>query len=134
MERDLAAVGQFDVVQNFNSHAHVERDVLHGFSFQIPHISTHTLTWSVTRGARRVVPPAKHFNSHAHVERDRGRPPAPPIRKISTHTLTWSVTKTTQIIAGGVSISTHTLTWSVTHLSQPLSVFCGFQLTRSRGA
>ena len=70
----------------------MERDVIHGFSFQIPHISTHTLTWSVTRGARRVVPPAKHFNSHAHVERDRGRPPAPPIRKISTHTLTWSVT------------------------------------------
>ena len=114
MERDLAAVGQFDVVQNFNSHAHVERDVLHGFSFQIPHISTHTLTWSVTRGARRVVPPAKHFNSHAHVERDANGLRKQERLRISTHTLTWSVTNGGRVAEQHSTISTHTLTWSVT--------------------
>ena len=113
MERDLAAVGQFDVVQNFNSHAHVERDVLHGFSFQIPHISTHTLTWSVTRGARRVVPPAKHFNSHAHVERDL----------LETFMKMYVD-----------DISTHTLTWSVTDAFYKAIDEGRFQLTRSRGA
>ena len=33
-------------------------------------ISTHTLTWSVTRGADVIYRNAGHFNSHAHVERD----------------------------------------------------------------
>ena len=36
-------------VYNFNSHAHVERDILGGFSLLVLFkISTHTLTWSVT--------------------------------------------------------------------------------------
>ena len=34
------------------------------------HISTHTLTWSVTRDACMVCNANPHFNSHAHVERD----------------------------------------------------------------
>ena len=55
---------------NFNSHAHVERDPLPSFLVKIVHISTHTLTWSVTTLADRIV-----FDSF-----------------ISTHTLTWSVT------------------------------------------
>ena len=55
---------------NFNSHAHVERDVSHMFHISVSRISTHTLTWSVT-----------------------GSNPAPATNKeISTHTLTWSVT------------------------------------------
>ena len=33
-------------------------------------ISTHTLTWSVTRKADEMTQKAKNFNSHAHVERD----------------------------------------------------------------
>ena len=57
----------------FNSHAHVERDEYQiRYSFTNYLISTHTLTWSVTftiNGYRRT---EKHFNSHAHVERDNG--------------------------------------------------------------
>ena len=78
---------------NFNSHAHVERDVTH-----------------LLHGSGRV-----NFNSHAHVERDCQCVIIHfVVLHISTHTLTWSVTcvyfPTTEI----AQISTHTLTWSVT--------------------
>ena len=79
-------------VWHFNSHAHVERDLLFfGGSF-CGSISTHTLTWSVTV---------------AGGGSGQGT-------TISTHTLTWSVTrgKCEQIVKS--HISTHTLTWSVT--------------------
>ena len=56
--------------QNFNSHAHVERDEYNERVFNDMLISTHTLTWSVT-----IVNTFPSSNS-----------------KISTHTLTWSVT------------------------------------------
>ena len=56
------------------------------------HISTHTLTWSVTEPPREITP----------------------IVGISTHTLTWSVTITINLDSPEQSISTHTLTWSVT--------------------
>ena len=81
------------------------------------HISTHTLTWSVTFFLCQNQHDIKYFNSHAHVERDRllkvcacgdihfnshahverdGSNPAPATNKeISTHTLTWSVTAPT---------------------------------------
>ena len=36
------------VLVNFNSHAHVERDIPRGQERQLYLISTHTLTWSVT--------------------------------------------------------------------------------------
>ena len=39
----------FDVSQNFNSHAHVERDRVTDIDGVPIMISTHTLTWSVTR-------------------------------------------------------------------------------------
>ena len=55
---------------NFNSHAHVERDIVETNAFINPKISTHTLTWSVTQGGLIM---AMTFD-------------------ISTHTLTWSVT------------------------------------------
>ena len=48
VERDPKNRTEIKTRQNFNSHAHVERDALHGSFSQIPHISTHTLTWSVT--------------------------------------------------------------------------------------
>ena len=48
MERDLAVFGYIFAMENFNSHAHVERDPCQ----------------SIARA--RVV----YFNSHAHVERD----------------------------------------------------------------
>ena len=79
-------------VQNFNSHAHVERDTC----------TLHTLQ----------APP--NFNSHAHVERDWAlRHPILPVA-ISTHTLTWSVTNGSHQQQFRINISTHTLTWSVT--------------------
>ncbi len=56
--------------RNFNSHAHVERDRNRACTCGNRHISTHTLTWSVTLS--HAVPHVPH--------------------KISTHTLTWSVT------------------------------------------
>ena len=78
--------------QDFNSHAHVERDVQALILTAFTEISTHTLTWSVTisplmlqqntlfqltrsRGAWpaescNVATNEGDFNSHAHVERD----------------------------------------------------------------
>ena len=72
VERDSSPIVNAYGVVYFNSHAHVERDALLKFSLcQIIGISTHTLTWSVTRSTCPVS--------------------ALPLR-ISTHTLTWSVT------------------------------------------
>ena len=84
------------LVGNFNSHAHVERDVLFpDYLKTIQQISTHTLTWSVTEW---------------HV-------PQWPCEAISTHTLTWSVTRSICNFCKILYISTHTLTWSVTFVS-----------------
>ena len=55
----------------FNSHAHVERDIISDFINWNNGISTHTLTWSVTEMFSYFV---NKFG-------------------ISTHTLTWSVTR-----------------------------------------
>ena len=77
---------------NFNSHAHVERD----------------LEYSDSRGQ------TGNFNSHAHVERDSVTNLRSKIIWISTHTLTWSVTGVPSDKAFDYIISTHTLTWSVT--------------------
>ena len=77
---------------NFNSHAHVERDMAKMCKSALKGISTHTLTWSVTPLA----------------------PLQPRHNKISTHTLTWSVTITVIAFRTITLISTHTLTWSVT--------------------
>ena len=75
-------------------------------------ISTHTLTWSVTK--------------------DLTETEEPPT--ISTHTLTWSVTKYQNRQNVAIKISTHTLTWSVTILNKLQKKNMEFQLTRSRGA
>ena len=121
-------------LNDFNSHAHVERDLrLHCY-----------------------IPQRQNFNSHAHVERDRKTTEHDTDSRISTHTLTWSVTCSVCIDNGDINISTHTLTWSVTARSSPRRrpvhisthtltwsvTFCpcwrwggtAFQLTRSRGA
>ena len=55
---------------NFNSHAHVERDLK----------------------SRTIQRKQRHFNSHAHVERDIQQAQGRLLFSISTHTLTWSVT------------------------------------------
>ena len=77
---------------NFNSHAHVERDVLE-FADALE---------------------ISNFNSHAHVERDCIIFWTYKDLVISTHTLTWSVTLGYYMLYYRYSISTHTLTWSVT--------------------
>ena len=59
------------VSNDFNSHAHVERDKATGSITFSYFISTHTLTWSVTWELRSHLLWQVHFNSHAHVERDR---------------------------------------------------------------
>ena len=59
-----------NLLANFNSHAHVERDSFLDTAFSISVISTHTLTWSVTVSMYSI------YNLFV----------------ISTHTLTWSVT------------------------------------------
>ena len=70
MERDETSSFYDGENKNFNSHAHVERDMC-GTNFgNGAKISTHTLTWSVTIAVLRLAL----------------------ITKISTHTLTWSVT------------------------------------------
>ena len=97
---------------NFNSHAHVERDLVQMGASVDFYISTHTLTWSVT---------------------------SPQItcagqKKISTHTLTWSVTNFLLSHILSIRISTHTLTWSVTKIRWWRFNLSAFQLTRSRGA
>ena len=48
----------------------MERDVIHRLSADHSAISTHTLTWSVTRPLQPAAAAAFDFNSHAHVERD----------------------------------------------------------------
>ena len=81
-----------NVNNNFNSHAHVERDLALPYYPPQDRISTHTLTWSVT---------LRLSSTRA-------------ILRISTHTLTWSVTAFQRELETTKSISTHTLTWSVT--------------------
>ena len=55
-------------------------------------ISTHTLTWSVTKRGLTCSEFTDNFNSHAHVERDCNVATLKNLFVISTHTLTWSVT------------------------------------------
>ena len=93
MERDWDDVTQASILKtNFNSHAHVERDSNVNDDSRLRNISTHTLTWSVTKmrkGGLNKLAISTHtltwsvtlaladfatgwinFNSHAHVERD----------------------------------------------------------------
>ena len=70
MERDFEFVWYLSLLDDFNSHAHVERD-------------------------DRMLERRKqlgNFNSHAHVERDTVAMIEIRSFAISTHTLTWSVT------------------------------------------
>ena len=97
---------------NFNSHAHVERDLRKSIKLGKNAISTHTLTWSVTISCGVIMYKIL----------------------ISTHTLTWSVTTAETAIREELEISTHTLTWSVTCHFSTSFVRESFQLTRSRGA
>ncbi len=63
-------VNEMKLNEDFNSHAHVERDTWENLPDTID----------------------EHFNSHAHVERDLKTIYHSFTEMISTHTLTWSVT------------------------------------------
>ena len=141
----------------FNSHAHVERDNIRfkiKFSinrFQLTRsrgawlqmvkrtqyvnkISTHTLTWSVTKNGTRK---RKIFQISTHTltwSVTRLFWFKVQFNAISTHTLTWSVTIWYFWISCQLHISTHTLTWSVTCIINETIRLVKFQLTRSRGA
>ena len=68
VERDIIAVIEQYVDENFNSHAHVERDKIGLCPIQFFAISTHTLTWSVTRARY-----AQHrFDRQFQLTRSRG--------------------------------------------------------------
>ena len=142
--------------QDFNSHAHVERDVqaliLTAFTEISTHtltwsvtmlkweitllaiISTHTLTWSVTLLCLYYTMQYPYFNSHAHVERDLLRPyHLFCLEHFNSHAHVerdWGNIRHKEIEV----ISTHTLTWSVTVMMCVLLWTAEFQLTRSRGA
>ena len=99
---------------NFNSHAHVERDVniiapptLQGYFNSHAHVERDPFNNANCQHDN-------NFNSHAHVERDKCLPVLLIQQYISTHTLTWSVTMNEHFASGLTNISTHTLTWSVT--------------------
>ena len=92
MERDKLFHVVKTNLRDFNSHAHVERDIqtktenldlkisTHTLTWSVTMyqicninffvISTHTLTWSVTMGLGKISDIKQDFNSHAHVERD----------------------------------------------------------------
>ena len=157
VERDQAQRYTMAAIRYFNSHAHVERDNTMTNHANGLRISTHTLTWSVTRQSCVLSRMPCDFNSHAHVERDRLHWLSSCWKTISTHTLTWSVTSMRLLCQILQKISTHTLTWSVTcaviychhhskdfnshaHVERDEKFWADipgiyvFQLTRSRGA
>ena len=92
VERDRKVLKDCVQIFHFNSHAHVERDCIYSdrivkicisthtltwsvtrneyYSLKKINISTHTLTWSVTCKDDTVRIAGENFNSHAHVERD----------------------------------------------------------------
>ena len=70
VERDGTHQKTIITEEDFNSHAHVERDDTMVVMLSISRISTHTLTWSVTRLSATLQKMYQYFNSHAHVERD----------------------------------------------------------------
>ena len=92
VERDANTGTISTSMTHFNSHAHVERDLEKSIQCNHLQISTHTLTWSVTEISIGMPFFCNNFNSHAHVERDAVVENGGLDRDISTHTLTWSVT------------------------------------------
>ena len=157
MERDNSHKIRINLAVNFNSHAHVERDYFmyrniaffsyisthtltwsvtkHGYwKFHKKTISTHTLTWSVTADnidTQTELAISTHTLTWSVTVRISAKTTSV---CISTHTLTWSVTGNCVHTCYGRCISTHTLTWSVTQALPDMTVPCQFQLTRSRGA
>ena len=136
MERDESNVRKAQHPLYFNSHAHVERDVDRHWEKRFENeISTHTLTWSVTRNGENQRKRDQNFNSHAHVERDRKLGKQVHFNVyFNSHAHVERDRTAIGRIADQKSISTHTLTWSVTKCTEKYAAQGIFQLTRSRGA
>ena len=134
VERDVYIYNYVSWTYHFNSHAHVERDTIQPYRKRIwQHFNSHA---HVERdgGEIQLRDQDGNFNSHAHVERDFQNYCTHVQVYISTHTLTWSVTELCKIHSLVCDISTHTLTWSVTTFTINGYRRTEFQLTRSRGA
>ena len=119
---------------NFNSHAHVERDIMPlRMVFTPPNFNSHAHVErdSVAEYIREL---SENFNSHAHVERDEkdGKTKYLPTNFNSHAHVERDDLKS--LINSYINISTHTLTWSVTAIKNPCYQCEEFQLTRSRGA
>ena len=97
MERDLKSCNVATILRNFNSHAHVERDLRKKLNtYYRLNFNSHAHVERDVAG-KEVEYLVGNFNSHAHVERDSDKDGKPRIKKISTHTLTWSVTLTSPL-------------------------------------
>ena len=115
VERDIClAYFSFEKIY-FNSHAHVERDFIKKLSDEITKISTHTLTWSVTIVHKLKITVENNFNSHAHVERDSSPiVNAYGVVYFNSHAHVERDALLKFSLCQIIGISTHTLTWSVT--------------------
>ena len=134
VERDGTHQKTIITEEDFNSHAHVERDDTMVVMLSISRISTHTLTWSVTRLSATLQKMYQYFNSHAHVERDCiVYPVNSNFYDFNSHAHVERDLTTISLSADSL-ISTHTLTWSVTKKQVQPQATTLFQLTRSRGA
>ena len=128
---------------DFNSHAHVERDLIWVCRTPALKISTHTLTWSVTTEcnnwknewqfqltrSRGAWPDPEsrpcsygYFNSHAHVERDLYSGFATGTNYHFNSHAHVERDILTAFMVKVQKISTHTLTWSVTAKSGSISI------------
>ena len=83
----------FDDKNDFNSHAHVERDIKYSFlNLLCLDFNSHAHVERDNDKTTLKGVAGKDFNSHAHVERDASGLTNEQLKAISTHTLTWSVT------------------------------------------
>ena len=135
----------------------MERDTTTTGKLSTQTISTHTLTWSVTRRRSFQRKRVGNFNSHAHVERDLTLSQVRVTVGISTHTLTWSVTSWLMVYACHIfyfnshahverdtyvymlyyrssNFNSHAHVERDSVISSRVCLGMRFQLTRSRGA
>ena len=134
MERDQGLVCPQEPWIYFNSHAHVERDMVLVLSISFDRVFQLTRSRGAWREDFDFTLNKLNFNSHAHVERDDARPT---IWQLTRNFNSHAHVERDRVINSSNSIyliSTHTLTWSVTCNSRICITYHAFQLTRSRGA
>ena len=70
VERDIITLRLHLILKHFNSHAHVERDVLDTLEKSAETEFQLTRSRGAWHGFKNKTMELEHFNSHAHVERD----------------------------------------------------------------